>query len=101
MMNDYDDDMDVMAQYSTLNDAIKNEIIAPLENSDFTPVENFWDIDGIADEAIECKEEYDENGVQLGNCWYQLKPIYNNPDAFWELVSKYEYQVVVENPMVI
>ena len=99
MMND--DDMNVITQYSTLNDAIKNEIISPLENSDFTPVEDFWDIDSISNEAIECKTVHDENGIQIDNCWYQLKPVYNNPDAFWELASKYEYQVVVENPMVM
>lgn len=80
--------------YHALNSTItikknENELIEPLENTTSdTPVEDIWDIDNIADEAIELKTVYDENGTPLD--YYQLKPIYNdNPYAFWALINKH------------
>ena len=77
--------------YPTMKDAVDNELINQLEDTneyinDSMPVENIWDIKSIANEAIECKTMYDENGTQM--VYYHLKPVYDNPYTLWMLISK-------------
>jgi len=73
--------------YPTMKDAVNNEIISQLEGpNDSMPVKDIWDIKSIANEAIECKIMYDENGTQM--VYYHLKPVYDNPYVLWLLVSK-------------
>lgn len=74
--------------YPTMKDAIDKEITSQLEGpNDSVPVEDLWDIKSIADEAIESKTMYDENGTQI--VYYHLKPVYDNPYVLWLLVCKH------------
>lgn len=73
--------------YPTMKDAVDKEIISQLEDpNESMPVEDIFDIKSIANEAIECKTVYDENGTQM--VYYHLKPVYDNPYVLWLLVCK-------------
>lgn len=73
--------------YPTMKDAVDNELINQLEDpNESMPVEDIFDIKSIANEAIECKTVYDENGTQM--VYYHMKPVYDNPWNLWLLVCK-------------
>lgn len=63
-------------KYSTLNEAIQNEIVNSIEANGTTKASEY-DIDAIADQTI---EQFSDNG----NVWYESTV---EPDEFWTIVE--------------